>query len=90
MPARKKFTTEQAREYGDKIGVDWKKFDVKQFRDAMNVELEHGGKDSPTSATNHDPLSTAKITLEHLNEHANYYTRLKKMETGAKTNWEHK
>ncbi|PKM84055.1 MAG: hypothetical protein CVU86_09145 [Firmicutes bacterium HGW-Firmicutes-11] len=87
MPARKKFTTEQAREFGDKLEIDWKKFDVKQFRDAMNVELEHGEKDALANAPNNDPLSTAKIVLEHLTEQPNYYTRLKKMEAQAKTIW---
>lgn len=87
MPARKKFTTEQAREYGEKLEIDWKKFDVKRFRDGMNVELEHGDKDALANVNNHDPLSTARIALAHLNEHRDYYTRLKKMETEAKTTW---
>ena len=87
MPARKKFTTEQAKEFGDKLEIDWKKFDVKQFRDAMNVELEYGEKDALATVTHSDPLSTAKIVLEHLTEQPNYYTRLKKMEEQAKTIW---
>ena len=84
------FTTEQAREYGEKLGIDWKKFDVEEFRSGLNVELEHGVIDSLTNVTNDDPITTAKITLAHLNEFPDYYTRLKKMEIGAKVDWDNK
>lgn len=87
MPTRKNFTKNEAREYGEKLGIDWKKFDVQEFCNGMNVELEHGGNDSITNVTNNDPLETAKIALAHLEEFPDYYTRLKKMETEAKANW---
>ncbi|MGM0395638.1 MAG: DUF5661 family protein [Bacillota bacterium] len=90
MQARKKFTTEEAREYGEKLGIAWKKFDVKEFCNGMNVELEHGTIDSLTNVTNDDPLLTAKIALAHLNEFPDYYTRLEKMETEAEASWEQK
>ena len=84
------FTTEQAREYGENLGIDWKKFDVEQFRSGMDVELEHGNVNPLTNVTNNDPLATAKIALAHLNEYPDYYTRLDKMETEAEAFWEHK
>ena len=84
------FTTEQAREYGEKLGIDWKKFDVEEFRSGLDVELEHGVIDSLTNVTNDDPIPTAKIALAHLNEFPDYYTRLKKMENGAKVDLENK
>lgn len=90
MSEIKKFTTEQAREYGEKLGIDWNKFDVDEFRIGMDVELEHGGIDSLTNVTNDDPVATAKIALAHLNEFPDYYTRLKNMETEARAYWEHK
>lgn len=90
MSETKKFTTEQAREYGEKLGIDWKNFDVEEFSTGMDVELEHGERDSLTNVTNDDPLVTAKIALAHLNEIPDYYTRLKKMETEARTFWENK
>jgi hypothetical protein len=34
--------------------------------------------------TGNDPLLTGKIALAHLNEFADYYTRLQKMEQEAK------
>ena len=62
-------------------------FDVDQFRVGMNVELEHGLRDERTNVSNDDPHVTAKIALAHLNEFADYYTRLERMEEEAKHDW---
>lgn len=90
MSEKKQFTLEQAKEYGGKLGIDWKKFDVEQFRMGMDVELEHGNRDSLTNVTNNDSLTTAKIALAHLNEFPDYYTRLEKMEDEAEAYWKNK
>jgi hypothetical protein len=90
MSEKKQFTSEQARVWGEKLGIDWKKFDVEQFRSGMDVELEHGNVNPLTNVTNNDPLTTAKIALAHLNEFPDYYTRLEKMEDEAEEFWEHK
>jgi hypothetical protein len=50
----------------------------------MDVELEHGLSGPSTDVTGNDPILTGKIALAHLNEYADYYTRLKKMEREAK------
>lgn len=84
MSAKKHFTTEQSLEIGDKLGIDWSRFDVEQFRMGLNVELEHGLRDPLTDVTSNDPILTGKIALAHLNEFADYYTRLEKMEREAK------
>ena len=84
MSAKKIFSMEQAREIGDKLGIDWSHFDVDQFRMGLNVELEHGLADQSTDVTGDDPIITDKIALAHLNEFADYYTRLEKMERKAK------
>jgi hypothetical protein len=83
---RKEFTTEEARRYGEAIGIDWANvpFDVAQFQAGMNVELEHGLHDPLTNVTDDDPHVTAKIALAHLNEFRDYYTRLERMEEEAK------
>jgi hypothetical protein len=83
MSPKKHFTTEQAREIGNKLGIDWKRFDVEQFRMGLDVELEHGIHDSSTNVTGDDPIRTGKIALAHLKEIADYYTRLQKMERDA-------
>ncbi|MGE5403728.1 MAG: DUF5661 family protein [Candidatus Saccharibacteria bacterium] len=90
MSEKKVFTAEQAKEYGEKLGIDWSKFDVEQFRRGMDVELEHGSRDPHTNVTNDDPLTTAKIALAHLNEYPDYYTRLDKMEAEAEAYWDSK
>ncbi|OIO15413.1 hypothetical protein COV53_00735 [Candidatus Gottesmanbacteria bacterium CG11_big_fil_rev_8_21_14_0_20_37_11] len=77
------FTREEAKMIGEKLGIDWTKFDVEQFRRGMDVELEHGLRAPETNVTNDDPMTTGKIALAHLNEFPDYYTRLDKMEKEA-------
>ena len=83
MTAKKHFTTEEAKKIGEALGIDWSKFDVEQYRMGLDVELEHGLQDPTTNVTNDDPMITGKIALAHLNEFADYYTRLEKMEREA-------
>jgi Protein of unknown function (DUF5661) len=82
----KRFSAEEAKEIGEQIGIDWAlaPFDVEQFRAGLDVELEHGLHDSATNVTGDDPVTTGKIALAHLNEFADYYTRLERMEEEAK------
>lgn len=82
------FTAEEAKAIGEKLGLKWDKFDVDQFKKGMEVELEHGSRDSLTNVTNGDPLITGKIALAHLNEFPDYYDRLEKMEKEAEEFWE--
>jgi len=86
VSARQGFTADQARRFGEAIGIDWNAapFDVEQFRMGMDVELEHGRTDPATDVTGDDPVVTAKIALAHLNEFPDYYTRLERMEEQAK------
>ncbi|MFH1036693.1 MAG: DUF5661 family protein [Patescibacteria group bacterium] len=87
MEPKKSFTTEEAKQIGEQLGVDWSKFNIEQFRMGMDVELEHGLRDPHTNVTNDDPLITGKIALAHLNEFTDYYTRLDKMEKEADAYW---
>jgi len=86
MTGGKSFTVEEARQVGERIGIDWTTapFDVDQFRRGMDVELEHGLHDAATNVTGDDPLVTGKIALAHLNEFPDYYSRLERMEEEAK------
>lgn len=88
MSGKKYFSVEQAKIIGEKLGIDWSKFDVEQFRMGMDVELEHGLHDPETNVTGDDPLITGKIALAHLKEFPDYYTRLEKMEKEADLFWE--
>lgn len=85
--SKQTFTAEEAKEVGEGLGIDWSKFDVEQFRSGMDVELEHGTRDPHTNVTNDDPVMTGKIALAHLNEFADYYARLDKMEKEADEFW---
>jgi len=83
MSAKKHFTIQQALEIGGKLGIEWTRIPVEQFRMGLDVELEHGLHDPTTDVTGNDPILTGKIALAHLNEFADYYTRLEKMEREA-------
>jgi hypothetical protein len=79
----KQFSTEEAKEIGEALHIDWSRFDVEQFRMGLDVELEHGKIATSTNVTDDDPIMTGKIALAHLNELPDYYTRLSKMEEEA-------
>ncbi|MFH0780065.1 MAG: DUF5661 family protein [Parcubacteria group bacterium] len=81
--SQKHFTADDAKRIGETLGIDWSKFDVEQFRMGLDVELEHGTISPATNVTNDDETMTGKISLAHLNEFADYYTRLGKMEKEA-------
>jgi hypothetical protein len=80
---KQRITAEEATLIGGKLGIDWSKYDVEQYRMGMEVELEHGTVDPLTNVTDDDLLMTGKIALAHLNEFPDYYTRLRKMEDEA-------
>jgi len=80
MDSKKGFNFEEAKEIGEQLGIKWDKFEVEEFRQGLDVELEHGLRDQATNVTSDEPLTTGKIALAHLNEFPDYYTRLKKME----------
>ena len=81
--AHREFTLEEARELGEKVGIDFAQYDLDQFRMGLSVELEHGADDPETNVTNGDLVMTAKIAWAHLKEIPDYYTRLNKMEAEA-------
>jgi hypothetical protein len=88
MSSQARFTLDDARSAGERIGVDWdaSRFSIEQFRMGMDVELEHGTRDAETNVTDDDVIMTAKIARAHLNEFPDYYTRLAKMEAEAEAN----
>jgi hypothetical protein len=90
MSSKGHFSFDEAKKTGEQLGIKWDKFDVEQFRQGMDVELEHGLRDPATNVTNDVPLTTGKIALAHLNEFPDYYTRLAKMEKEAEDFWEAK
>ncbi len=83
MANKRQISLEEARQIGTTLGVDWKKFDLEQFRRGLEVELEHGSRDPETNVTNDDLNLTGKIAWAHLKEFGDYYTRLDKLEAEA-------
>lgn len=89
MERHASFSSDDAREIGERIGIDWSgsRFDVEQFRIGLEVELEHGRRDAATNVSDDDEDTTGKIARAHLNEFPDYYTRLAKMEAEAERYW---
>lgn len=80
----KQFTTDEAKQIGDQIGIDWNKVNINEFRRGLEVEFEHGSQwGEETNITKDDPILTGRIAWAHLKEIADYYTRLDKMEAEA-------
>lgn len=88
MGAKREFTTEEARQIVERIGVNWDEYDIEQFRMGLAVELEHGLHDGQTNVTDDDELITGKIALAHLKEIRDYYSRLAVMERDAEAYWD--
>ena len=88
MGAKREFTTEEARQIGERMGINWDEYDVEEFRMGLAVELEHGLHDGQTNVTDDDELITGKIALAHLKEIRDYYSRLVVMERDAEAYWD--
>jgi len=58
--------------------VNVKKMDIpiEEFRQGLEVELEHGPRYPDANVTNNHPILTGKIVLAHLKETMDYYERL--------------
>jgi len=49
---------------------------IEDFRQGLDVELEHGTRYDDANVTNNHPILTGKIVLAHLKETIDYYQRL--------------
>ena len=85
LATKRSFTTEEARTIATELGVDFGALgcDLEQFRMGLDVELEHGPRDSETDVSGNDSIVTGKIALAHLTEYPDYYTRLAVLEREA-------
>jgi hypothetical protein len=87
MTTKRKFTIEEARAIGGRLGIHQSDFDFEEFRRGLEVELEHGLRDPETNVTGDNVLLTGKIAWAHLKEFPDYYTRLDKLEAEAEEFW---
>ena len=85
MAMRVTFEPNEAQEVATRLGLDFAEepFSLEEFRQGIDVELEHGRRDAATNVTGDDALTTGKIALAHLREIPDYYTRLAHMEAEA-------
>ena len=59
------------------IGGEALAISSEDFREGLEVELEHGLVFSDANVTNNHPILTGKIVLAHLKETLDYYVRLR-------------
>ena len=83
---KKPYTLAEAKAIGDKLGLDWNVFTVKQYRIGLNAELADGVYNPMTSFASEDPILIGKIVRSHLNESPDYYTQWAQMEKTATRN----
>ena len=88
MSEHKTFTSEEARQIGEEIGINWDEYNLEEFRVGLSVELEHGSHDPETDVIGDDAHKAGKIAWAHLKELPDYYTRLMKMEKEGEAYWE--
>ncbi|MCA9872624.1 MAG: hypothetical protein H6659_02010 [Ardenticatenaceae bacterium] len=67
---------EEAALLQDLVGGEALHVPTADFRQGLEVELEHGISFPDANVTNNHPILTAKIVLAHLKEMLDYYARL--------------
>jgi len=69
-------TADEARVILNKTGAEARDLTLEDFREGLQIELEHGTRYAEANVTNNHPLVTGKIVLAHLKESLLYYKRL--------------
>ena len=72
-----KVTIEEANVIRKLVGGETLAISTEDFRDGLEVELEHGLTFTDANVTNNHPLLTGRIVLAHLKETLDYYVRLR-------------
>ena len=67
---------EEARVILSEMNAKEMQIDIEDFREGLEVELEHGIRFKDANVTNNHPILTGKIVLAHLKESLDYYKRL--------------
>lgn len=69
-------TNKEASEILKIVNVEKMEIPVEDFKQGLEVELEHGIRYDDANVTNNHPILTGKIVLAHLKETVDYYRRL--------------
>lgn len=67
---------EEAETILSEVNVQGMNIALEDFRQGLEVELEHGTQFDDANVTNNHPVLTGKIVLAHLKETLDYYRRL--------------
>ena len=71
-----KVSTDEARAILKEVGGEARELELEDFREGLQIELEHGTCFPDANITNNHPVLTGKIVLAHLKESLLYYKRL--------------
>ena len=71
-----KVLPEEAEAILNVVNTQEMKITVDDFRQGLDVELEHGMKFKDVNVTNNHPILTGKIVMAHFKESLDYYKRL--------------
>jgi hypothetical protein len=74
-------TREEASAILGMVNTRGMKIPLDDFRQGLEVELEHGTRYEDANVTNNHPILTGKIVLAHLKETMDYYKRIEVAET---------
>ena len=69
-------SSEEAKVILSEVNLEGMDIDLQQFRDGLEVELEHGLEFQDANVTNNHPVLTGLIVLAHLKESLDYYMLL--------------
>ncbi len=71
-----KVPSDEAKTILSEVNVEGMNIDLEEFRQGLEVELEHGIRFKDANVTNNHPILTGKIVLAHLKESLYYYKLL--------------
>jgi hypothetical protein len=71
-----KVLPEEAAVILEEVNVEAMSIALDDFRQGLEVELEHGIRFKDANVTNNHPILTGKIVIAHLKEALDYYSRL--------------
>ncbi len=75
-PGETKVSSDEAEVVLSEVNVEGMEIEIEEFRQGLEVELEHGTEFKDANVTNNHPILTGKIVLAHLKESLYYYTLL--------------
>jgi hypothetical protein len=71
-----KVLPEEAQKILSEVNAEKMNIDLEDFRQGLEVELEHGTRFKDSNVTNNHPLLTGKIVIAHMKESLDYYKYL--------------